>query len=111
MQDRNGMQVPGTLLVAGDFNNGATLSIARSRLSDYGVADLKPGDLASADAQQRLLEGLTAQIATQAMLFRYEVLRSSFPEGGRFLDLEFTVALCRGEVIEGSRGRRRCVLS
>ena len=102
------MQVPGSLVVAGDFNNGATLSVARSRLSDYGLPDLKPGDLANKDTQRKLLEGLTAQVAGQPNLYKFEILKSSFPDGGAFCDLEFTVALCRGEVIEGSRGRRRC---
>jgi hypothetical protein len=104
------MQVPGTLVVCGDFNNAATISVARSKLSDYGVGDLTPGELRGPEAQRRLLEGVRAQVASQPGLYRFDVLSADFPEapgGSCYFDMEFVVSLCRGEIIEGLGGRKR----
>ena len=105
------MQVPGTLVVTGDFNNAATISIARAKLSDFGVDELTSRDLNSTDAQERLLKGVTQQIRSQPQLYGFDIISKDFPDGPgvfKFFDMEFTVSLCRGEIIEGLGGRKRC---
>lgn len=112
LQDRSGQQVPGTLIVVGDFNNNYTLSVARSKLSDYGVPDLTPAGLQDAKQQQKLLQGVKGQVGSQRGIFNFDVLSSSFPDGPggtKFFDMEFKIGLCRGETIEMSGGRKRCV--
>jgi hypothetical protein len=108
------MQVPGILVVAGDFNHAITLNISRNKLSTYNATGLRPGDMSMKEAQATLLEGAIADITAQANLYSMEVLASGFRQGASgdwYMDLEFEVSLCKGEIIEGIKGRRRCSLS
>lgn len=105
------MQVPGTLVVAGDFNRAITLNISRNKLSAYNATGLRPDNMSTAAAQARLLEGVIADITAQANLYSMEVLASEFRQdasGDWYMDLDFEVSLCKGEIVEGIKGRRRC---
>lgn len=106
------MQVPGTLVVAGDFNSAVTLNIARQRAADLGIAGLDAADLSAPAAQARLGEALTADVRAQPGLFNFEVVTAgarSAADGRTYYDLEFRISTCRGEIVEGAQGRVRCV--
>lgn len=104
------MKVPGSLLVLGDLNNAITVSVSRVRLADYKLLDLKPEDLTASDAQAKLTSALLDQLAAEKGLFSLNVLDTqprTGPDGRVYVDLEFESSFCKGDIVEGARGRRR----
>ena len=113
LQDRTLMKVPGSLLVVGDFNNAVTMNVSRAKLSEFGVPNLKPADLEAPEAQERFISAILDQLALQTGLFSLQVVQSVCRKGqdGRwYVDLEFENSVCRGDIVEGAGGRRRCAL-
>lgn len=110
MQDRNGQQVPGTLVVAGDFNRAITLNVSRMRLADPDLTALSPAETQGAGFRQQLRDGIIKQLASQPGVFDFDVLAAAEreEESAVYVDLEYEVSTCRGDIIEGLRGRRRC---
>ena len=100
------MQVPGTLVVAGDFNRAVTLNISRQKLSEYGLQPTStPGQLS---------EAIAADIQKQPGLFNFETVTSETrvgADGRTYCDLEFKLQTCKGEIVEGRRGVMRCAAS
>eukprot|EP00892_Ulva_mutabilis_P012419 jgi/Ulvmu1/954/UM102_0037.1 len=111
--DRSSMKVPGVLVVAGDFPNNITLNVSREKLSSLTLNDtFSQSQLSTADGRQKFLEGAIASKTGQDSMFEFAVLSSTFREeqdGRVYLELEFKESTCKGDVIEGLRGRRRCV--
>jgi hypothetical protein len=107
------MQVPGTLLVAGDFNTASTINISRASTSDFNLPKLMRSATASPETRAMLLDGVIARLKRQPAVFEFEVLCSDARqhEGVWYIDLEFEVSMCRGEIIEGLKGKRRYGLS
>jgi hypothetical protein len=104
------MQVPGTLAIVGDFKNAVTVNASRASLLDFNLPKLTRSATASPEQRSDLLEGVLGQLKRQPGVFEFEVLRTGEEEreGVWYVDLEFEVSMCRGEIIEGLKGRRRC---
>jgi hypothetical protein len=103
------MQVPGTLVVAGDFNTAVTVNVSRASLSDFELPNLTRSATASPERRSDLLEGVLGQLKRQPGVFEFEVLRAGEEEreGVWYVDLEFELSMCRGEIMEGLKGKRR----
>lgn len=106
------MKVPGVLVVAGDFPNNITLNVSREKLSSLSLSEtFSQSQLNSVDGKQQFLEGAIACKAGQDTTFEFSVVSSAFrdeQDGRVYLELEFKESTCKGDVIEGLRGRRRC---
>lgn len=106
------MKVPGLLVVAGDFPNNITLNVSREKLSTLSLSQtFSASQMSTADGRQQFLEGAIASKTSQDSMFEFSVLSSAFREeqdGRVYLELEFKESLCKGDVIEGIRGRKRC---
>lgn len=106
------MKVPGTLVVAGDFNNAVTLNISREKLSDLNLPQSFTRAQQQGDSgQQQFLAGAAYAAANQPNIFEFELMSSTVrtdAKGVVYCDLEYTDSICKGDVIEGLKGRRRC---
>lgn len=106
------MKVPGVLVVAGDFPNNITLNVSREKLSSLSLSQsFSQSHLDTAEGRQQFLDGAISAKTGQDSMFEFSVLSSSFREeqdGHVYLELEFKESACKGDVIEGIRGRKRC---
>ena len=107
------MKVPGVLVVAGDFPNNITLNVSREKLSSLSLNQaFTQAQLSTADGRQQFLEGAITSRTGQDSMYEFSVLSSTFREeqdGRVYLELEFKESTCKGDVIEGLRGRKRYV--
>jgi hypothetical protein len=109
------MKVPGTLVVAGDFINAVTLNVSREKLSDLGLPESFSRAMLEGDnAEQEFRAGAEYAAANQQNIFEFALISSSIRKASNgviYCDLEYTDSTCKGDVIEGLKGRRRSALS
>ena len=103
--------MPGILVTAGDFNRAITLNVSRlPRLADANPAAVTPAAAQGDAFRAQLQAAIVKQLASQPGVFDFDVLATAERQaGGEFyMDVEYEVSTCRGEIIEGLRGRKRC---
>lgn len=108
------MKALGILVVAGDFNNAVTLNVTRQQLSELKLPPkFNLAQLHTDEGRLQFQEGAEIGAATQANLFEFGLISSSMRVGGdgrAYCDLEFTDSICRSQIVEGLKGRRRYVV-